>query len=208
MNTLASKKHQICHFERNPDPDTTIRAGLNPKHVDERARIVQETTNNISQIIRCRWGRIGPITGESFGRGASRGKVSPVPIVIPLDSLHKMICLDSCLEKQGTTHRSKRVCLGWVTWVIPIHVHIWNLRSLRIQLCVTPSVRNILLYHTITIAYWRGRVIVCRIVIGSVDVCWILHFTLHSYRLSDVLPMDTFPEVASHMRVLKYDTHA
>ena len=171
--------------------------------------------SKISQAVRCRWhvhrwGWVGPDAGNDFG-WVSRGKVCAIASIILLGLLHEMIWLDLYIENKGHTHRSKRVCLGWGWFgnsVIPIHLHIWNLRSLRIQLCVTPSVRNISLYHTITIAYWRGRVIVCRIVIGSVDVCWILHFTLHSHRLSDVLPMDTFPEVASHMRVLKYDTHS
>jgi hypothetical protein len=38
----------IGQFERNPHLETTTRARLDPKHVDERTRIVQETTNKIS----------------------------------------------------------------------------------------------------------------------------------------------------------------
>ena len=67
-------------------------------------------------------------------------------------------------------------------------------------------------YRKMTIAYmWWGRVVVCRIVvIGCVDVWWILHFAFYSYVshwLRDGLPMDTFLEVASHMRVLEDDTN-
>ena len=57
---------------------------------------------------------------------------------------------------------------------------------------------------------WRGRVVVSRIMIGCVDVGWILHFTLHTYvshRLRDGLPMDPFPEVTNYMSVLTYNTH-
>ena len=38
----------ICQFENNPDLQTTIRSWFDSKHVDERARIVQETANKIS----------------------------------------------------------------------------------------------------------------------------------------------------------------
>ena len=64
-----------------------------------------------------------------------------------------------------------------------------------------------------TIAYWWwGIVVVCRIVIviGYVDVWWVVHFALHKYIphwLRVALPMDAFLVVISHMRVLKYDTH-
>ena len=68
-----------------------------------------------------------------------------------------------------------------------------------------------------TIAYysWWGRVIVSCIVIGCVDVSWIVHFTLHwhhhVYRwLRDALPMDTLLVITSylsHLRVLKRDMH-
>ena len=90
--TLDSKYIYICQFERNPDFETTIRARLNPKHVDECARIVQETTNKISQAVVClwhvrRWGWVGPDSGESFGRG----KVSTMAIVISLAFLHEII---------------------------------------------------------------------------------------------------------------------
>ena len=63
------------------------------------------------------------------------------------------------------------------------------------------------IYRAITIAYnrWRGRVIVCRIVIGYIDVWWIVHFTSHNRRLRDALPMDVFLVVTCHMRILKYD---
>ena len=46
------------------------------------------------------------------------------------------------------------------------------------------------------------------IVIGRVDVWWILYFTMHTYIthwLRDALPMDAFLVVTSHMRDLKYD---
>ena len=58
-----------------------------------------------------------------------------------------------------------------------------------------------------TITYgWQGRVVVSRIVIGYVDVWWVLHFAWHnciSYWLRDVFPMNAFLVVTSHMRVLK-----
>ena len=59
------------------------------------------------------------------------------------------------------------------------------------------------------IAYgWLGRMVVYHIVIGRVDVLWVLHFALHvkiSHVLRDAM-MDAFLVVASHMSVLKYDT--
>ena len=62
--------------------------------------------------------------------------------------------------------------------------------------------------QTITIAYrWRGRVIVCRIVIGCVDVWWILHITLHNHRLGEALSIDALLVITSHLRVLKSETH-
>jgi hypothetical protein len=70
-------------------------------------------------------------------------------------------------------------------FVIPIHVHILNLRNLGIR--------------------WWGRVVVCLIVIGRANVWWILHFTLHNYIshwLRDTLLMDAFLVVTGHIRVL------
>jgi hypothetical protein len=85
----------ICQFERNPHLETTITARLNPKHVDENSKIVQEKTNKISQTVRCwwhvcRWGRVGPDTGKNFRR-VSRGKVSTIAIIILLDLLHEIV---------------------------------------------------------------------------------------------------------------------
>ena len=48
------------------------------------------------------------------------------------------------------------------------------------------------------------------IVIGCVDVSWILHFTLHGhvYRwLRDALSMNALLVITSHMTVLKRVTH-
>ena len=128
---LHSKK--FCQFERNPRLETTITTRLNPKHVHERARIVQKTTNKISQAVHCRWhvhrwGWVGPITGVSFGR-VDRGKVGIIAVVILSDALQEMIWLDGYVEKQSPTNRSKRVCLGQDRFddsVILIHVYIWN----------------------------------------------------------------------------------
>ena len=53
-------------------------------------------------------------------------------------------------------------------------------------------------------------VVACCIVIGCIDVWWMLHFTLHNYIslwLRDALPTDAFLEVTSYMSVLTYDTH-
>ena len=59
-------------------------------------------------------------------------------------------------------------------------------------------------YHTVSIAHW-GRVVVCRIVIGCLDVPWMLHFTMDNHWLRDALLMDTLKllVITSHMRVLK-----
>jgi hypothetical protein len=140
----------ICQFKRNPHLETTSRAGLNPKHVDARARIVQETTCKISQTAYCWWhvrrlGWVGPDSGESFGRvSRRRGEVSTIAIVILSDLLHQLIWLDRYVEKKGCTHRSgaKRVCLWWDrigNSVIPMHVRILILRNLGILPCVSPS---------------------------------------------------------------------
>ena len=60
----------------------------------------------------------------------------------------------------------------------------------------------------IYIAYrWWGRVVVCCIVIGCINVWWILHFTLHNHRLRDSLPIDAQLVITGHMRVLKYNAH-
>ena len=71
---LDSKNVNICQFERNPDFETTTRARLNPKHVDERTRIVQDPTNKNSQAVRCWWHvrryRVGPYSGKSSGGSA------------------------------------------------------------------------------------------------------------------------------------------
>ena len=55
-----------------------------------------------------------------------------------------------------------------------------------------------------SIAHW-GRVVVCCIVIGHLDVPWMLHFTVDSHWLRDVILMDAFKllVITSHMRVLK-----
>ena len=89
---------KICQFKCNPDFETAITARLNPKHVDERARIVQETANEIAQTVCCgwhvhSWGWVGQNAGEIFRRDG-RGKVCTKTFVILLDSLHEMICLD------------------------------------------------------------------------------------------------------------------
>ena len=94
-----------------------IRARLDPKHVDERARIVQETASKISQAVRYRWhvhrwGWVRPDTGKSFG-WVSQGKVCTIAIIILLDLLHQMIWFDRYVENKGPTHRrNKRMCLG------------------------------------------------------------------------------------------------
>ena len=216
---LESNNLDIRQFERNPHLETTIRAILNPKHANERARIIQEMTSKISQAVRCRWnvhrwGRVGPDAGKDFG-WVSRGKVCAIASIILLGLLHEMIWLDLYIENKGHTHRSKRVCLGWGWFgnsVIPIHLHIWNLRGLRNAktLCASQSEgkpNNVLM----TIAYgWRGRVVVGHIVIGCVDVWWVMHFALHSYIshwMRGAFSMDAFLVVTSHVRILKYDTH-
>ena len=135
---------KICQFKCNPDFETAITARLNPKHVDERARIVQETTNEISQTVCCRWhvrrwGWVRPNTGEVFRR-VGHGKVSTKSFMILLDSLHEMIWLDRHVEKKGPTHWSKRVCLGRVRFgnsAMLMHMHIWDLWNPRILLCVS-----------------------------------------------------------------------
>ena len=59
-----------------------------------------------------------------------------------------------------------------------------------------------------SIAYrWWGRVVVCCVVIGCVEVLLILQFTLHKHGLRDSLPMDAFLVATSHVKVLKCDTH-
>ena len=92
---LNSKNIDIRQFERNPHLETTIRARFNPKHVDKRARIVQETASEISQAVRCRlqvrrWGRVGPDTRKSF-RWVGHGKVGTIATIILLDILHEII---------------------------------------------------------------------------------------------------------------------
>lgn len=64
-------------------------------------------------------------------------------------------------------------------------------------------------YRKMTIAYmWWGRVVVCRIVvIGCVDVSWIMRFTLHNHRLGEALSIDALLVITSHLRVLKSETH-
>ena len=152
---------------------------------------------------------VGPNTGKSFG-GISCTKVSTIAIVILLNLLHKLILLDGYMEKKGPTHR---VWLGWDKFsnsVILMHVHIWGVRGAWILLCVSQSEEKNIITST-TIAYGRWwRAVICRIVIGCIDVWWILHFAFYSYVshwLRDGLPMDTFLEVASHMRVLEDDTN-
>ena len=88
----------ISQFERNPHLETTIRARFNPKHVDERARVVQEVASKIFQTVCCRWhvrrrGGVGPDTGKSFGK-VRRRKVSTIVIIILLELPHEMIWLD------------------------------------------------------------------------------------------------------------------
>ena len=55
---------------------------------------------------------------------------------------------------------------------------------------------------------WRGRVVVCHIVIGHIDLSWILHFTLHN-RIShwprDTLQMSALLVITNRMRVLRYN---
>ena len=200
----------ICQLQRNPHLETTTRARLYPKHVDERSRIVQETASKNSQAIPCRWrvrrwGWVGPDAGKSFGWDCRR-EVSTRPIVTLLSLLHQMIWLDRYIEKKGPTHRSERVCFSWDRFnksVIPIvRLHMRSLRNLQIILCVLESERKDIPYM------WWGRVVVRYIVIGCVDVWWILHFILHDYisrQLRDALSMDAFLVATCHMRVLKYD---
>jgi len=82
-------------------------------------------------------------------------------------------------------HWSKRVRLCWDnfdTFGVPIHVHIWNLRI-----------------------RWRWRGVMCHIVIGCLDLLWILHFTLHnriSHWVRDALPMSALLIIATHLTVL------
>ena len=125
----------ICQFERNPHYETTIRARFNPKHIDERVRIVKETTGKIPQTVRRNvswWGCERLKIGKSFGRVVSR-KVSTIVIkgiVIILDLLHQTIWWDIHVEKKGYTYWSKRVGLSWDnlgTSNVPMNVHIWNL---------------------------------------------------------------------------------
>jgi hypothetical protein len=127
----------IGQFERNPRLETTTRARLNLNNVDERTRIVQQPTSEISQTIHCwlhvcTWSWVGPDSGKNFG-WAGRGKVSAIAVVILLDLLHGLVGLDRYVEKKGpSTHRSKWVCLGWDRFGKPMHVHIWDLRDLWI----------------------------------------------------------------------------
>ena len=91
---LDSRRINLCQFQCNPHLETTITARLNPKHVDERARIVQKTASKISQTVRFRshvrrWGWVGPYTGKSF-RSVSCVKVG---ITVILDLLHQMIMI-------------------------------------------------------------------------------------------------------------------
>jgi len=172
---LRRRALNICQFKRNPHHETSTRARFNPKHIDERVRIIEETTGKIPQTVLrwhvSRWGCVRLDTGKGFGR---TGEVSTIVINAIL------IILDLW---------SKRVFLSWDnfgTSDVLIHVHIWN-NWIR----------------------WRGRVIVYHIVIGCIDVSWILHFTLHnhvSYRLKDSLPVSTLQVITSHMRVLRYET--
>ena len=64
-------------------------------------------------------------------------------------------------------------------------------------------------YRKTIIAYmWWGRVEVCGIVvIGCVDVPWIMRFTLHDHRLGEALSIDPLLVITSHLRVLKSETH-
>ena len=78
---LDSKNIDIRQFERNPHLETTIRARFNPKHVDERARIVQETASEIFRPFAagCKsaggagWGQT---PGKASG-GSATGKWAP-----------------------------------------------------------------------------------------------------------------------------------
>ena len=103
----------------NPNLETTNRARFHLKHVDVHARIVQKTTNKVSQTVCCwwhvrRWGWVGPNIGESFGK-VSYGKVSIIAIIILLYLLHEKIWFDRYVENKSPTHRSKRGCLGSAT---------------------------------------------------------------------------------------------
>ena len=124
----------IRQFKRNPHHETTIRARLDEKYVDDRARVVHETTNKVSQTIYCwwhvrRWGWVGLDSGENSGR-LSRRKVSTIAIVILLD-LYQIIWLDRYLEKKGPTRGREGACLcrDWFgNSVILMYVQICNLR--------------------------------------------------------------------------------
>ena len=208
---LNSKNINICQFECNPHLETTIWARLNPKHVDKRARVVQETAKKISQTIRYWWhvrtcGRVGPDARKIF-RWVSGGKVGTIAIVILLDILHEMIWFDRYVEKKGPTHWSKGVCLccdRFGNSVILVYVHIWDLRDVWILSCVSKS-EGKLNITLITITYKWWRVVVRCIVIGCIDVSWMMHFTLHNHRLRDTRPIDTLLVITSHTRILKYE---
>ena len=59
-----------------------------------------------------------------------------------------------------------------------------------------------------TITYrWRGRVIMCHVVVWCVNLSWILHIAWHNRRPRDALPMSALLVITSHIRVLRYDTH-
>jgi hypothetical protein len=210
----ASKTINICQLERNPDLETTTRTRLNPKHVDERTRIVQETASKISQAVRCwwhfhRWGWVGPDTGEGFRR-VSRGKVSTMAIMILLDLLYQPNRSDRYVEKKGYYTPEQKVVLG--------REQVRRLRNpdacARRELAepadtiMLSQSKGKLNMTSMIIAYrWWGRVVVCRIVIGCADVWWILQSTVHSDWLRDALPMNALLVITSHMRVLKYDIH-
>ena len=99
--------------------------------------------------------------------------MSTITVVILWDRLHEMIWLDRYVEKKSSTHRNKMLCLCWDGFgdsVILIHLFIWNLRDMRIPLCVSQS-KDELNFTSTTITYrWRRRVVVCRIIIWCVDV--------------------------------------
>ena len=115
------------------------------------------------------------------------------------------------VEKKGSTYWSKMVCLHWGGFsdsYIPTHMHVWNLR----MLCEVSRSERKPNITPMSIAYRWARVIVCRIVMGCIDVVWVLHFTLHnhiSHWVRDllILLMDVLLVINGHMRVLKDDAH-
>lgn len=113
---------KIGQFKRNPHLKTTTGARLDPKHIDERLGIVEETASKDSQTIR-RWHisrgvslRVGPDTGNDLGMvGCGKRGASVKTAVILLKLLPLMIWLVICIrgeERFYTLERQGVVVLG------------------------------------------------------------------------------------------------